>query len=194
MSRLIVKNLPEKIKEDKLKEVFSSRGGEITDLKLCFTKRGVFRKFAFVGFRTEEAAQAAMKYNNNTYINTSKITVEICKDLYDQSIPRPWSKHSKESSAHMRKEKETKERRERIKALQLGKNNEKKIEKKDKKSKKIGLKELEDVEEDEDFQEFLAVHSGKEIWANEKLQAHSTKEIKQKNTKSIEKVRFNSSF
>lgn len=184
MSRLIVKNLPEKIKEEKLKEIFSSKGGEITDVKLCFTKRGVFRKFAFIGFRTEEAAQAAMKYNDKTYINTSKIAVEICKDLYDPTIPRPWSRHSKDSSAHLRKEKETQERRDRIKTLQLGEEagekGKKENEQKQKKEKKGVLKELEDVEGDEEFQEFLSVHSDKKTWANENLQTDSTKEVEEK--------------
>ena len=118
MSRLIVKNLPEKIKEEKFREIFSSAGGEITDLKLCFTRKGIFRKFGFVGYKNEIDAKNALNQLDKTFINTNKISIEICKDLGDDTAPRAWSKYSKDSSAHSRKTKEIQERKDRIKKLQ----------------------------------------------------------------------------
>jgi multiple RNA-binding domain-containing protein 1 len=38
---------------------------------------GKSRQFAFVGFRTNEEAEEALKYFNNTYIDTCKITCEV---------------------------------------------------------------------------------------------------------------------
>jgi multiple RNA-binding domain-containing protein 1 len=38
---------------------------------------GKSRQFAFIGFRTNEEAEEALKYFNNTYIDTCKITCEV---------------------------------------------------------------------------------------------------------------------
>ena len=38
---------------------------------------GKSRHLAFIGFRTNEEAAEALKYFNNTYIDTSKITCEV---------------------------------------------------------------------------------------------------------------------
>lgn len=183
MSRLIVKNLPEKIKEEKLREVFSSTGGEITDLKLCFTNKGVFRKFGFVGFRSPEDANNALNQLNKTFINTSKIAVEICKDLGDDSAPRAWSKYSKDSSAFSRKSKEIKERKDRIKHLQEQQEEKpKKTKDKTKKKEKKVPKELEDLDADEGFQEFLELHGNaknKRTWTDQNLAPQSAKEMDQ---------------
>ena len=194
MSRLIVKNLPEKIKEEKFREIFSSVGGEITDLKLCFTKKGVFRKFGFVGYKTEEAAKKALDHLNKTFINTSKIAVEMCKDFGDSNSQRAWSKYSKDSSAHLRKEKEVKERKERIKKLQASP--EKVVDNKQtKQKKKKGLKELEDVEGDEEFKEFLAVHSGSnQIWTNETMAPDTSKEVAKETNKKKPKLKVYTYF
>lgn len=167
MSRLIIKNLPEKIKESRLREIFSSKGGQITDVKLCFTKRGVFRKFAFIGYTNEGDAAKALNFFNKSFIDTSKIQVDVCKDLGDQSVPRPWSKYAKGSSAFSRKSNEIEDRKSRIKNLQ-----EKESSKKKKTKKKVNAPEteLQDVKDDPEFQEFLALHSNKlvkQTWTNE---------------------------
>ncbi|CAM6031669.1 unnamed protein product, partial [Sphagnum compactum] len=80
MSRLIVKNLPKKVEEEKLRELFSQKG-PVTDVQLKFTKEGKFRQFAFIGYETEEQAQEAIKFFDKTFIKTSRIIVELCKDL-----------------------------------------------------------------------------------------------------------------
>ena len=51
--------------------------GQITECSLKYTKDGVFRKFAFVGFHSESAANSAVSHRNNTYIDTAKIQVFI---------------------------------------------------------------------------------------------------------------------
>ena len=101
MSRLIVKNLPTTITEDKFRKTFSSQGGEVTDVQLKYTKEGKFRHFGFVGFKTDEGAQKAKQYFNNTYIGATKVSVEVCADLGDSvNKPRAWSKYASDSSAY----------------------------------------------------------------------------------------------
>jgi multiple RNA-binding domain-containing protein 1 len=106
MSRLIVKNLPKRVTEAKLREAFSARGGDITDVQLKYTKDGVFRHFGFVGFHSEEDARLAQKYLDGTYIGASKVSVQICADLGSVEKPRAWSKYSVDSSRSIVKPKE----------------------------------------------------------------------------------------
>lgn len=94
MSRVIVKNIPKNITQYELQEHFSAKG-DVTDVKILTTKSGKSRMFAFVGFKHEKDALECTKYFNNTYIRTSKISVEEAKTQGDQSLSRPWSKHSK---------------------------------------------------------------------------------------------------
>ena len=54
--------------------------------------------FCFVGYKTEEEAIVAKKYFNNSFIDTSRISVEYARAQNDPDIPRPWSKHSAGSS------------------------------------------------------------------------------------------------
>ncbi|GFY39638.1 probable RNA-binding protein 19 [Trichonephila inaurata madagascariensis] len=93
MSRLIVKNLPKVITAKKLEELFSSKGN-ITDLQLKYSKKGVFRQFAFIGYKTEEEADAAKDFLNNTFVYTSRIKVEKCTSLGDPNKPKPWKKRN----------------------------------------------------------------------------------------------------
>ena len=164
MSRLIVKNLPKNITEDRMKTIFGEMG-QITDLKLKFTKRGVFRRFAFVGFKTHTEAERALKQFNDTFIDTSKIQVDICKDLGDETAPRPWSKYSEKSSAFQKKA----QKEERRKRELEGKTDDGKSEEVVKKKKK-GSDVLAELENDSSFKEFLEVHksgSQKNIWSND---------------------------
>ncbi|KAL5233247.1 hypothetical protein ACI65C_000657 [Semiaphis heraclei] len=99
MSRLIVKNLPKSITDDKLKEIFSEKG-VITDVQLKYTKTGKFRHFAFVGFQNEEEAKAALDYFDNTFLHSLRIQVEKCSELGDDNKPRSWSKYASDSTAY----------------------------------------------------------------------------------------------
>lgn len=49
----------------------------VTDAKLKFTKDGKFRQFGFIGYKTEEEAQKAVQYFNNTFIDASRLVVSI---------------------------------------------------------------------------------------------------------------------
>ncbi|KAL6531967.1 hypothetical protein OROGR_013937 [Orobanche gracilis] len=95
MSRICVKNLPKHVLEDRLREHFSQKGGEITDVKLMRTKDGKSRQFAFIGFRSDHEAQEAIRYFNRSYLDTSRITCEVAQKLGDANLPRPWSRYSK---------------------------------------------------------------------------------------------------
>lgn len=158
MSRLIVKNLPKDIKEDRFRSLFSTKG-EITDLRLCKTKDGQFRRFGFVGFKTKEEADNAIKYFNNSYIDTSKIQIEIARNLGEKSSSRPWSKYSKGSSAY---EKIHHDKNEQTSDSNVNEDNlDKATNKGKKKKKKTASKEDNELEEDSEFQEFLLAHQSR---------------------------------
>ena len=145
MSRVIVKNLPQKCSEEKLKEVFSSCG-EVTDVRLMRTKAGTFRKFGFIGFSSAHQAQEALKQFNRTYMGSSKIEVELAKPYGDQTLERPWSKYSS-PPAKVKKG--------------CGKDGEKGQGSNEGGRSQLGemLKEFEALEDDPEFQEFLDVHN-----------------------------------
>ncbi|KAJ2162003.1 Multiple RNA-binding domain-containing protein 1 [Coemansia sp. RSA 552] len=93
-SRVIVKNLPKHINERQFREHFAAKG-EITDVKLIYTAKGQFRRFGYIGYRTEEEAQQVQSYFHRSFINTSRIEVEIARPQGDASLPRAWSVHTK---------------------------------------------------------------------------------------------------
>ena len=160
MSRLIIKNLPKNIKEDRFRSIFAAKG-ELTDVKLCYTKDGKFRRYGFVGYKTDDLAKAALSYFNNSYIDTSKIFVDVAKNFGDLSLPRPWSKYSEGSSANKRlKEKHGKREQDSKSEQKEDARNEKITVGKEKKKKK-NIKVLEDLEDDVEFQDFLSVHKVK---------------------------------
>lgn len=68
------------ITTENLRDIFSEKG-IVTDVQLKYTKDGKFRNFGFVGFKTEEDAQNAVEYFNNSCIKASRIKVEICAGL-----------------------------------------------------------------------------------------------------------------
>lgn len=49
--------------------------GTVTDCTLKFTKDGKFRKFGFVGFKSEEDANTALKHFDKSFVDTSRVTV-----------------------------------------------------------------------------------------------------------------------
>ncbi|EFN75799.1 Probable RNA-binding protein 19 [Harpegnathos saltator] len=169
MSRLIVKNLPKNITDNKLKELFSEKG-IVTDVQLKYTKDGKFRRFAFIGYKTEEQAQLAQSYFDKSYIESCRISVEKCANLGDPSKPRAWSKYATDSShtadnSFKDKAKVSTDSSEESN-VKSGKNNEKK-EKKDNEEVK---KALEKHKDDPLFMEFFETHTGnniKAIWRND---------------------------
>lgn len=97
MSRLIVKNLPKSVTDQKIRDVFGQKG-TITDVQLKY-KDGKFRQFGFVGYEDENSASEAVKFFDQTFIGTSRIKVEICSALGDESKPKAWSKYAKDSES-----------------------------------------------------------------------------------------------
>ncbi|KAJ1782823.1 Multiple RNA-binding domain-containing protein 1, partial [Coemansia sp. RSA 2399] len=93
-SRIIVKNLPKHITEDRFRSHFGAKG-EVTDVKLIYNNTGKFRRFGYIGYQSEEEAKTAQEYFNNSFIDTSKVDVEIAKPFGDATLPRAWSVYSK---------------------------------------------------------------------------------------------------
>ncbi|XP_057230179.1 probable RNA-binding protein 19 [Malurus melanocephalus] len=158
MSRLIVKNLPNGMKEDRFRKLFAAFG-TLTDCCLKYTKDGRFRKFGFIGYKSEEEAQTALNHFNKSFIDTSRITVELCKSFGDPTKPKAWSKHSQKAPAA-----EKQPEKPLASAAPAGT-------KKDKK-KKDPVNNLKELQEDKTFQEFLVVHQKRSqvaTWANDTL-------------------------
>ena len=86
-TRIIVKNLPKNITEEELKKHFSEKGA-VTDVKIMFKEDGKSRNFCFIGFKDEQSAKNAVKYFNNTFLKTMKISVEIAKVQGDPSLKK----------------------------------------------------------------------------------------------------------
>jgi len=75
-SRIFVKNLPPSINEVDFRKHFTSKGSEITDIKLISKRR-----IGYVGFKTPEDAAKAVKYFNRSYIRMSRIAVEVARPV-----------------------------------------------------------------------------------------------------------------
>lgn len=83
MSRIIVKNLPPSgVNVEEIKKHFSDID-QVTDVKLNYNDLGTFRRFAFVGFKSPNAAESAIEKLNNTFIKNNKIALELCKSIRD---------------------------------------------------------------------------------------------------------------
>lgn len=185
MSRLIVKNLPKDIKEDRLRSLFSTKG-EITDLKLCKTKDGKFRRFGFVGFKTKEEADDAVKYFNNSFIDTSKIQLELARNLGEKSEIRPWSKYSKGSSAYEKLHNKDEKLPEHPKGSSINDENFNESKTIRKKKNKPVSEEVNELDDDPEFQEFLQAHesrSTKSLSGNDSTNITKSKKKKNDATK-----------
>uniref|UniRef100_A0A8D3EA98 Probable RNA-binding protein 19 n=1 Tax=Scophthalmus maximus TaxID=52904 RepID=A0A8D3EA98_SCOMX len=146
MSRVIVKNLPNGMKEERFRSMFAAFG-TVTDCSLKFTKDGKFRKFGFVGFKSEEEANSALQHFHKSFVDTSRVTVEMCKAFGDPTKAKAWSKHTQSSGQD--------------KAPASADTDKNKVQ-------KTTL-----LEEDQGFKEFLSVHQNRSqapTWANDTLQ------------------------
>lgn len=126
--------------------------GTVTDCTLKFTKDGKFRKFGFVGFKAEEDATRALKHFNKSFVDTSRVTVEMCKAFGDPTKARAWSKHTQSSGQDKPSAPVDTEG------------------KKKKKQKKETSNALGNLEEEQEFKEFLSVHQNRsqaQTWAND---------------------------
>ncbi|KAH9068110.1 hypothetical protein EDB83DRAFT_2506272 [Lactarius deliciosus] len=92
MSRLIVKNLPPYVTPALLKEHFSQSkgpGGTITDVKVALKQDGTARRFGFVGFKTDEDALKAKEWYDKTFIDSTRVRVEVIDGANAVPAPRP---------------------------------------------------------------------------------------------------------
>ncbi|XP_059921605.1 probable RNA-binding protein 19 [Gadus macrocephalus] len=156
MSRLIVKNLPNGMKEERFRELFAAIG-TLTDCTLKFTKDGKFRKFGFVGYKTEEDAVKAQQHFNRSFLDTSRVTVEMCKAFGDPSKTKAWSKHSQTAAPP-------------APAVVRDTDSLKK--------KKPSIKKLDELEEEPAFREFVLVHTKRNqvpTWANDSTPLESSR-------------------
>lgn len=60
---------------------------------------GRLRGFAFIGFTSNRDAKEAVKYFDRTFLDTSRLQVELAKPVGDPTLDRPWSKYSRGSSS-----------------------------------------------------------------------------------------------
>ncbi|KAK4231720.1 putative multiple RNA-binding domain-containing protein [Podospora fimiseda] len=81
-SRVFVKNLPPSISEADFRKHFSAQGRDVTDVKLI-----PHRRIGFVGYKSPEDAEKAVKYFNKSFIRMSKIAVDFATPIAE-SIPK----------------------------------------------------------------------------------------------------------
>lgn len=117
MSRIIVKGLPVYLDDAKLKEHFVKRlinkngnsrtaGELITDVKILKDRDGQSRRFAFIGYRSEEDAFDAVNYFDGSFINTSKIEVAMAKSFADPRVPKSMREQRREALKRLREKEE----------------------------------------------------------------------------------------
>uniref|UniRef100_A0A670ZW33 RNA binding motif protein 19 n=1 Tax=Pseudonaja textilis TaxID=8673 RepID=A0A670ZW33_PSETE len=153
--RIIQKKL--RIKEERFRNLFAAFG-TLTDCCLKFTKDGKFRKFGFIGFQSEEDAKTAQSHFNKSFIDTSRVTVEVCKSFGDPSKPKAWSKHSSKPQLVKEASKKPTTNSDHAEKKQDG----------TKKKKKAG--QLKELEGEAAFQDFLAAHQKRSqvaTWSND---------------------------
>ncbi|CAH0391023.1 unnamed protein product [Bemisia tabaci] len=167
-SRLIVKNLPDNLSEEKLRAHFGEKG-HITDCQLKYTKDGKFRHFAFIGFQTPESAKSAVDYFNQSFLKSRKITVEFCSKLGDENKPRAWSKYAPDSSSHKKLLELKKKKDEQKEATSPVDENKKKNKKNKNKDIDPDIQnKLDKYKDDPMFTEFLEIHGkDKSVWKND---------------------------
>lgn len=76
-TRVFVTGLPPSCSNDQLRNHFASRF-TVTDAHVLPKRR-----MGFVGFKSNEAAQEAVKYFNRTYMKMSRISVDLARPVRD---------------------------------------------------------------------------------------------------------------
>lgn len=78
---MFVSGLPPSLTSDKLRNHFAQRF-EVTDAHVIPNRR-----IGFVGFKGPDLAENAVKYFNKTFINMSKISVEMARPVSISELP-----------------------------------------------------------------------------------------------------------
>ncbi|KAF7335305.1 Multiple RNA-binding domain-containing protein 1 [Mycena sanguinolenta] len=92
MSRLLIQNLPVYVTPARLREHFEQKsgpGGTITDAKVALKTDGTSRRFGFIGYKTEKEALTAKEWFHRTFIDSTKIKVDVIEGAKDAPAPRP---------------------------------------------------------------------------------------------------------
>lgn len=105
MSRLIVKGLPKYYTEDKLREHFSKQG-DVTDVKLMKKRNGESRRFAFIGYKSADAAERAVRFFNKSFIDTARIDVDLAKTFSDPTVPISFKEKRRRDEERLKNEQE----------------------------------------------------------------------------------------
>ncbi|KZF22119.1 putative pre-rRNA processing protein Mrd1 [Xylona heveae TC161] len=151
-SRIFIRGLPPKLTENDFKQHFSSQQ-QITDAKLI-----PHRRIGYIGYKTPEDAQKAVKYFNKSFIRMSRIAVEIARPFNDDNLPL---------SRQQRKQDKATDGRNNVTAEAPGQES---SQDNPLKRKREGRDDKEDLEKDPKLQEFLEVMqptSKSHTWANE---------------------------
>ena len=160
-SRIRIIGLPVGVDQKRLKEHFGGCG-EVTDCAIIRNPKNNRPRMAFLGFKSEEHAAKAVRSLNNSYYNTSKMSVEFAKQIGDSSAERnAWSRHTKRKIEV--RDKEEKQKKEAIAAIQKA---EEEARVKAEKSKKDKI----DEKKDRNFRNFLEATKGtanRKIWEND---------------------------
>ncbi len=98
-SRVIVKNIPKYVDEDRLRDLFSQKG-EVTDVKVCRTRSGKSRRFGFVGFASAADARRARAFFHRSFLDTRRMSVDAAIAVGSSRLARPWSRYARGRSAH----------------------------------------------------------------------------------------------
>eukprot|EP01132_Coremiostelium_polycephalum_P003170 gene3170-3969_t len=160
-TRICVKQLPKHLTEKRFNEHFS-KFGEVTDCKIIRTKEGKSRLFGFIGYSTNQSAKNALSLNG-TYLDTSKISVELATVASDPGTARPWSKYSEGSSSNKRLQKSEKEEEDRA----YLKRKQREEEEKERDSKKKKESEMMNDPEYLKFKNLMAPRNQKQLWADD---------------------------
>ncbi|KAF8259088.1 hypothetical protein EI94DRAFT_1774016 [Lactarius quietus] len=63
--------------------------GTITDVKVALKQDGTARRFGFVGFKTDEDAMKAKEWYDKTFIDSTRVRVEVIDGAKEVPAPRP---------------------------------------------------------------------------------------------------------
>ncbi|ODV83278.1 hypothetical protein CANARDRAFT_30056 [[Candida] arabinofermentans NRRL YB-2248] len=161
MSRIIVKGLPIYYNEEKLKAHFSKQGS-VTDVKLMKKRNGESRKFAFIGYKSNKDAENAVSFFNSSFIDTSKIDVQLAKTFNDPNVPLPWKEKKRLAEIQLQ---QTEEKLKKLEDAGMNNKNNKG------KNKKISLID-EKIENNSKLKEYLEAVKPKnqtKSWANDEI-------------------------
>lgn len=159
MSRIIVKNIGQNTSETELKDLFSAKG-EVTDVRIIKTASGKSRQFAFVGFRNEDQSREAKEYYDNSFLHTSKLSVEIAKPIGDKGLEKVVK------SRYAKKKYEKNRKAEEKRAMLEAEARKKEREAREKMQKEKSIQEKKKGNQKDEFMAVMEGRKGAILWGN----------------------------